>query len=161
MAKRRTNADIDREIAAERKKHARYMLIDEDTGAKMREAHDFEIKQLLAQGGRGYLTLGGGWKNPERRYSVRLELMGVHQPTRQQRKDPRLPKEKYAALDRNSNVVATSDTIAGAMSHADTMAGSHVSYLTVKGEYTSDGHHWGLGKGRVVATRESGKWLRY
>jgi len=104
-------------------------------------------------------VLGGGWKNPERSYLVRLRLLNVHQPTREQRQDPKLPAETYVAMDRYGNTVATSTTISGAMRHADTMM--RTGYVTVRGEYTSDGQHWGFGKGRLIATRENGKWLRY
>lgn len=160
MAKK-TPAQLDREIEALVNQRARYMLVDATTGKDMREAHDFEIEHVQKHGnksGVAALELGGGWKNPARIYSVKLRLMNVHQPTRAQRHDPKLPAETYAALDRHGNVVATSKTIQGAMSHADTMM--RTGALTVRGEYTSDGTLWGLGRGRVVASRENGKWLR-
>lgn len=33
---------------------------------------------------------------------------------------------------------------------------------TIRGEFTSDGTHWGVGSGRVEAARDGGqRWLRY
>ncbi len=78
-----------------------------------------------------------------------------YHPTRAHRHNPKLPRgETFACLDRHGKVLGTSQTIQGAMSKAP--AGS--SYAKVRGEYTSDGHHWGLGKGREVAVRESKRW---
>lgn len=31
--------------------------------------------------------------------------------------------------------------------------------IVIRGAYTSDGTFWGPGKGRVMARRESGRWL--
>lgn len=155
MPKARSKAEIDQEIEAFLKQRARYMLVDATTGKDMREAHDFEIDHVQRTADRrgvSTLRLGGGWKNPERTYEVRLRLMNVHQPTREQRRDPKLPAETYTAVDRHGNVVATSPSVAGAMQHADTMM--RTGYVSVSGEYTSDGHHWGKGRGRVVAVRE-------
>jgi hypothetical protein len=51
-------------------------------------------------------------------------------------------------------VLNTSTTVQGAITSAPTRGN-----LEVRGEYTSDGSHWGLGRGRVVARREHGRWL--
>lgn len=78
-----------------------------------------------------------------------------YHPTRAHRHDPRLPAgETFACLDRDGVVLGTSKTIAGAMRKAP--AGS--SYAKVRGEYTSDGKHHGLGRGRLVAVREGRRW---
>jgi hypothetical protein len=51
-------------------------------------------------------------------------------------------------------VLNTSTTVQGAIASAPPRGD-----LQVRGEYTSDGSHWGLGFGRVVALREQGKWI--
>jgi hypothetical protein len=51
-------------------------------------------------------------------------------------------------------VLNTSTTVQGAIASAPQRGN-----LEVRGEYTSDGSHWGLGRGRVVARREHGRWL--
>lgn len=167
MAKRKTKADLDREIESALNSRARYMLVDATTGKDMREAHDFEIAEVVKNSGvdgegrprgRAKLLLGGHYGVPQRYYDVKLRIIGEHQPARSQMRNPTLPAETYTAKDRHGNVVATSPTVAGAMSHADKIF--RTGDLTVKGEYTSDGHHWGLGKGRVVAQRRNGRWLR-
>lgn len=164
---RKTNTQIDREVEAALNKRARYMLVNAETGKDMREAHEIEIKEIQQNRSRKYpegramIELGGGPGSGTRPrlYEVTLRLLGMHQPTRMQRHDPVLPKgETYTAMDRHGNVVATSTSTAGAMQHADTMM--RTGEITVRGEYTSDGHHWGRGKGRIVALRQSGKWLR-
>ena len=92
--------------------------------------------------------------------SSRLELPASaygeqRQPTRAQRGNPTLPKgETFACVDRHGKVLGTSKTLQGAMEKAP--AGT--SYAKVVGEYTSDGHHWGLGHGRTLATREGRRW---
>ena len=65
----------------------------------------------------------------------------------------RVADEEFAALQR-AVVVSTSSSIKGAMSSAPTTGD-----VVVRGEYTSDGTHWGLGRGRVVAQRENGRWI--
>ena len=160
--KKKSPAQLDREIEDLLNKRARYMLVDAATGKDMREAHDFEIEHIQRnanKAGVASLLLGGGWKNPQRSYDVKLRLMNVHQPTREQRQDPKLPAETYTAMDRHGNTVATSSSVSGAMAHADTMM--RTGSISVRGEYTSDGHHWGFGNGRLVAARENGKWRRY
>ncbi len=157
MAKRRTHAEIDADIERERNKTARYMLVNADTGEDMREAQEFEVKVIQHNGGQATFRLGGGWKNPEKNYRVKLRMLGVHQPGRAQMRNPTLPKETFAAVDRHGNIIATSSTYTGAMHRAGEMM--KTGSLRIKGEYTSDGHHWGLGKGRTVAQREStGGW---
>ena len=166
MAKAKTNAQLDREIEAELNKRARYMLVDAVTGKDMREANEIEIVAIQKNRspkhpeGRAVIELGGGPGSGTRPkgYEVTLRMIGVHQPTRAQLANPKLPKETYAARDRHGNIVATSETVAGAMRHADTML--RTGELTVRGEYTSDGHHWGIGHGRTLARRASGgRWL--
>ena len=158
-SRKKTPAQMDREIAEllAASSAGRYMLGDTATGKDMREAHAFEVEQLQRNGGTGTLELGGGWNKLVRAYRVKLRLLNVHQPTRAQRHDPKLPAQTYAAVDRHGNVVATSSSVAGAMRHADTML--RTGALSVRGEYTSDGTHWGLGKGRRAAVRENGKWI--
>lgn len=158
MAKSR--AQLDREIEEALNQRARYMLVEADTGKDMREAHEFEIKQI--QGGtskrhpKGHavLMLGNTRSKP---YSVTLRLLNVHQPTRRDRRDPTLPKgETFACLDRNGKILGTSTSVEGAMQKAP----ADKSYAIVCGEYTSNGAHWGTGKGRQMAVRESGRWQR-
>ena len=60
-------------------------------------------------------------------------------------------------MDRHGKVFGTSKTIKGAMEKAP----EGKTYAIVKGEYTSDGHHWGPGRGREIATRERGRWQMY
>jgi hypothetical protein len=58
--------------------------------------------------------------------------------------------ETFAVMNRDLKILGTSPTIEGAMAKAP--AGN--SYAIVRGEYTSDGTHWGIGGGRQVAVRE-------
>jgi hypothetical protein len=51
-------------------------------------------------------------------------------------------------------VLQTNTTIQGAIASAPARGD-----LQVRGEYTSDGSRWGLGRGRLVARRENGRWL--
>jgi hypothetical protein len=51
-------------------------------------------------------------------------------------------------------ILNTSSSVRGAIDSAPAKGD-----LQVRGEYTSDGSHWGLGFGRLVATRENGRWL--
>lgn len=51
-------------------------------------------------------------------------------------------------------VLNTSASVQGAIASAPPKGD-----LVVRGEYTSDGSHWGLGFGRLVARRENGRWL--
>lgn len=51
-------------------------------------------------------------------------------------------------------VLNTSTSVQGAIASAPPRGN-----LEVRGEYTSDGSHWGLGRGRLVARREHGRWL--
>jgi len=51
-------------------------------------------------------------------------------------------------------VVQTSTSIQGAIASAPARGD-----LQIRGEYTSDGARWGLGRGRLVARREHGRWL--
>jgi hypothetical protein len=54
----------------------------------------------------------------------------------------------------------TSSSIQGAIEKADRELPADAE-ITVRGEYTSDGTHYGPGGGRAVAVKESGKWRRY
>lgn len=65
----------------------------------------------------------------------------------------RVAEELFATLHRGS-VVNTSSSVQGAIASAPARGD-----LLVRGEYTSDGTHWGLGRGRLVAQRENGRWL--
>lgn len=51
-------------------------------------------------------------------------------------------------------VLNTSTSVQGAITSAPARGD-----LQIRGEYTSDGSHWGLGRGRLVARRENGRWL--
>lgn len=51
-------------------------------------------------------------------------------------------------------VLNTSSSVHGAIASAPARGD-----LQIRGEYTSDGSHWGLGRGRLVARRENGRWL--
>jgi hypothetical protein len=51
-------------------------------------------------------------------------------------------------------VLQTSTSVQGAIASSPARGD-----LQIRGEYTSDGSHWGLGRGRVVARREHGRWL--
>jgi hypothetical protein len=63
-------------------------------------------------------------------------------------------QETFAVRNRIGNIVGKSSTVRGAMQAAPAKGD-----MTVRGEYTSDGTYWGIGKGRVVAQRENGRWL--
>jgi hypothetical protein len=166
MSRRRTNAQMDRDIEIALNKNARYMLVDADTGKDMREAHDIEIKQIQKNRSRKYpegidaIELGGGPGSGTRPrvFQVTLRMLNMHQPTRAQRRDPTLPKgETFTCKDRNGKILGTSKSVEGAIQKAPT--GS--SYAIVRGEYTNDGSHHGPGgHGRQVAVREGGRWQR-
>src|SRR5258706_11630929 len=106
---RKTHAKIDREIEAALNTRARYMLVNVETGKDMREAHEIEIKEIQQNRSRKYpegraaIELGGGPGSGTRPrvYEVTLRMIGVHQPTRAQRHDPKLPPETYVAKDRH------------------------------------------------------------
>src|SRR6185503_7282506 len=55
----------------------------------------------------------------------------------------RVADEKFATLRRNE-LVSTSSSVQGAMASAPARGD-----VVVRGEYTSDGTHWGLGRGRL------------
>ena len=65
----------------------------------------------------------------------------------------RVANEQFATVQRGA-VVSTSSTVQGAMASAPRSGG-----VMVRGEYTRDGTHWGLGRGRLVASRENGRWV--
>lgn len=107
----------------------RYKLVDADTGKDMRDALDFEVAQIRAsRHGVAPLVLRGGT------FQVKL----------------RDPDEKFAVMDRKLNVIGQSSSVRGAMD----LAPKDKSYAIVRGEYTSDGRYWGLGRGRSLAVRE-------
>jgi len=62
--------------------------------------------------------------------------------------------EKFSILHRGQ-IVGAASSIAGAMSSAPATGD-----VTVRGEYTSDGHFWGPGRGRLCAIREGKTWTR-
>lgn len=83
-------------------------------------------------------------------------VLGEYRPRKQDRRDPTLPKdETFTCVDRNGKVLGTSKTVAGAMQKAP----NDRSYASVRGEYVSSGTKFGLGHGRRMAVRESGRWL--
>jgi hypothetical protein len=51
-------------------------------------------------------------------------------------------------------VLQTNTSIEGAIASAPKRGD-----VEIRGEYTSDGSRWGLGRGRMVARRENGRWL--
>jgi hypothetical protein len=73
------------------------------------------------------------------------------------------PAEKFVAVARRHDGremgVWTSPSVEGAMRLADDHDKTHS--ITIRGESTSDGTHWGPGAGRVVAVREGKRWQRY
>lgn len=58
--------------------------------------------------------------------------------------------EMFAAMDRHGKILGTSRSVKGAMGYAP----PDKTYVSVRGEFTSDGTSHGVGRGRVVATRE-------
>lgn len=54
----------------------------------------------------------------------------------------------------------THDTIQALMSRVDVAIGAgYVWNVTIRGEHTSDGTQWGIGRGRAVAERDPhGRW---
>lgn len=68
--------------------------------------------------------------------------------------------EMFVCMDRDLKEFGRAQSVQGAMDTAP--PGNR--YAIVRGEYTSDGTHWGLGRGRQVAVREMGpsgfRWYR-
>ncbi len=134
--RRKSAAELEREIAAYLASTAaypgrRFILVNHKTGEDMRPAHDFEVAQIQAtRYGTLALELAGGT------FMVRL----------------RDANEKFA-VRRGTTVVSTNASVRGAVANAPASGD-----IEVCGEYTSDGRHWGIGKGRVVAWREHGRW---
>jgi hypothetical protein len=114
--------------------------------------------QLLTGGPRRIAHVGYG-EFSSSRLDLPVEVYGEQrQPTRAQRANPKLPAgEIFTCMNRHGKVLGTSKTIQGAMQKAP----NDKSYAKVNGEYTSDGHHWGPGRGRSIATREGGKWQMF
>ena len=78
-----------------------------------------------------------------------------HRPRRQDQRDPTLPKdETFALIDRDGKVLATAKSVVSVISKAP----KGTSDLIVRGEYVSTGAHYGLGRGRMLARRELGRW---
>lgn len=68
----------------------------------------------------------------------------------------RIGNERFATkpmFGDSVTVLNTSSSVQGAIASAP-LRGN----LEVRGEYTSDGSHWGIGRGRLVAVRENGRW---
>lgn len=65
------------------------------------------------------------------------------------------------AVGHTGNVLGEweASSVEAAMARADSQA-PKAADVVVRGEKTSDGSDWGRGRGRVVATRESGRWSR-
>jgi hypothetical protein len=69
----------------------------------------------------------------------------------------RMGDERFATKPLHGDgvtVLQTSTSVQGAIASAPARGD-----LQIRGEYTSDGSHWGLGRGRIVARREHGRWL--
>ncbi len=125
--------------------------------AKTRAQLDAEIRAFTEQGrhvsGQGYngnriakVGFGTYAQSP-----LAMPPAEGYRPRRQDRRDPALPKnETFAAMDRSGKILGTSRSVKGAMEHAP----NDKTYATVRGEFTSDGTHWSVGHGRVMATRE-------
>lgn len=111
--------------------------------------------RLLTEGPRHIARVGFGTHRSSK-LDMPTEAYGEQrQPTRAQRANPKLPTgETFTCMDRKGKVLGTSKTVHGAMAHAP----KDTSYAKVVGEYTSDGHHWGVGHGRTVATRDRRTW---
>lgn len=75
-----------------------------------------------------------------------------------------MPTEKFTAVavGHRGNVLGRHEatSVGAAMVHAD-LALPNSAAITIRGETTSDGSYWGVGRGRVVAVREHGKWVRF
>lgn len=70
----------------------------------------------------------------------------------------RMNNESFTAIcNHTGKVLGTAATVQSAMDRAD--VAKPRGGVTVRGEYTSDGTHWGPGQGRVLATREDTRWL--
>jgi hypothetical protein len=118
---------------------------------------DREIGQFLT-GKRRIAHVGfGTYESSKRKISSSLWDADRYKPGRADMRDPTLPKgETFACIDRNGAILGTSKSVEGAMAKAP--AGS--SYALVRGEYVSTGHHYGVGRGRQMAVREGGRWIR-
>lgn len=69
----------------------------------------------------------------------------------------RIKLEEFAAIDGHTGkIIAVSKSWRGAMEAADRV--KPTGAVRVRGEYTSDGTHFGLGCGRLIAVRESKSW---
>lgn len=123
--------------------------------AKSAKQLESEIRKALA-GKRRIAHVGFG-TYPASKFQSTASWGEQYQPTRSQQRDPKLPKgEIFTLLEaRTLKRLGTSSSVEGAMQKAPAKGD-----VFVRGEYTSDGHHWGLGKGREVAQRENGRWLR-
>ena len=74
-----------------------------------------------------------------------------------------MPRGKYVATAVDHRGIEAgrwaADTRAGAMAAADVGARSKEARVTVRTDHTSDGTYHGPGHGRVVASREWGRWV--
>jgi hypothetical protein len=69
----------------------------------------------------------------------------------------RTTQETFSAICTHTNkVLCSAFTAKAAMELAD--KAKPVGGVIVRGEFTSDGSHWGPAQGRVVAAREYGRW---
>jgi hypothetical protein len=98
------------------------------------------------------------WQRPLHRGWIVTETAANESPRNAAGEPPhvaifrRVADEKFATLCRNE-LVSTSTSVQGAIASAPARGD-----VVVRGEYTSDGTHWGLGRGRLVAQRENGRW---
>jgi hypothetical protein len=66
----------------------------------------------------------------------------------------RISNEPFATKPMfGDSVLNTSSSVQGAIASAPPRGN-----LEVRGEYTSDGSHWRIRRGRLVAVRENGRW---
>jgi hypothetical protein len=71
-------------------------------------------------------------------------------PIRQSESEKMIHPEMFAVMDRTGKILGRSYSVKGAMA----LAPHDKSYAIVRGEFTSEGTNWGVGRGRQVAVRE-------
>lgn len=128
----KTAAQLNREIAA-------YFASEQGGGGRM--------------GGKRHVAHVGFGTMSKSKIPVRVKTRD--NPAARTADERAIHPESFAALDRHGKILGTSHTMRGAMAKA----ADDKSYVDVRGEWTSDGTHWSVGKGRRVAVREGGKWI--